>query len=102
MRITLQYLKEWLQKEFDRLGIDLQVKAIHRTNCRPTEYESGAAYYILRVGEKDVESLFTIIVYVFYPLSYLQKELNNGHELFFQLKDGKFINESEINIRKKV
>jgi len=102
MRITLRYLKDALQKEFDQLEVEWKADEIFRTYLRQSEYESGAAHYIINIIPKNGDATIKTQVYVFYPLYYLQKELNNGYELFWQPKDDKYISESELNIRKKI
>lgn len=91
-------MKEWLSAEFKRLEIDYIIKDIHKTRCRSDEYESGAAHFIIKAGIPDVPHDFTILVP--YPLWYLQKELNNGYKLVFRPKEGKYLQDSELDIRK--
>lgn len=99
MRITQRYLKEWLSEEFKRLEIEYTIKEIYKTRLRPNEYEAGAAHFIIRAGL--LNSTFDFSVFVPYPLYYLQKELNNGYELIFKLKEGRYLADSELDIRKK-
>jgi hypothetical protein len=97
MRITKRYLKEWLIKEFTRLEINTLVGEVERSNFTGNQYEAGAWWIRIAIGIKPCITH----LYIYYPLSYLQKELNNGYELFLDLKNGSYLNDAEINIRKK-
>lgn len=96
MRITQRYLKEWLVKEFERLKIEYPIGEIYRTHCTQNQYECGAAYFIIKFGEFPCLGS----IFIFYPISYLQEELNNGYELFLELKSQYSLSDAQINIRK--
>lgn len=103
MRVTLQYLKETLQKEFDRLEIEWVAHEIHKTHFRQNDYESGAVHYIINIyPKKYANDKVRAQVYIFYPIHYLQKELNEGYELYFKPRQERYLNESELDIRKKL
>lgn len=99
MRVTLQYLKDWLQGEFDRFEIDLKVVDAYRTRFISDDYEGGAAYIIFRVSNKD-STLYTTTVLCFYPIWELQEMINNGYKLIYRLKDNKYVSDSTIDIIK--
>lgn len=102
MRVTIKYLIAECNKILERLECDHRVVEIYRTYHRKTDYEAGAAYFIVKYGDKEGNSwgLPGMYGYIFYPISYLQKELNNGYELYYD--SGKFgmISGSQFDIRK--
>lgn len=97
INITSRYLRQWLTDEFKRLEIDAEVNDCYCTRFAQHNYEAGAAHYILKFGNHPSISH---CIYVFYPRWYLNKELNNGYSLYLRLKDGRFLNDAQIDIRK--
>lgn len=100
MRVTRKYLIGWLQDKFKELELDLEVVDIHKTHLRSDEYEGGAAHWIFTIKIPTSGLIFPILM--FYPLSILQEELNNGYELFLDTRRGRgYLPDSEVNVRKK-
>lgn len=94
MRVTLNYLKKWLQSEFERFEIDLVVKDAHRTRYRGQDYEAGAATLVFKVGY--LNSDMDTNVFCFCWLSEIQTALMNGKKLKWVLKDSHTVIDSYI------
>lgn len=78
---------------------NFRVSTIQRTYYRGHEYEAGASFYIVRFQDMKGEEILGTSN-IFYPISYLQKELNNGYELYLKLSRFGGLDDSEFDIRK--
>lgn len=97
MRITSLYLKKWLQLEFKRLEIDIPVLECYKTRFRTQDYECGAAFYVFRIGDKQG----TASIYIFSNRGEIEEMIHSGYELYLKPKDGKYLNEAIVGLRKK-
>lgn len=94
MRVTLNYLKKWLQSEFDRLEIDLVVKDAYRTRYRGQDYAGGAATLVFKVGYPNSDMDTNVLCFSW--VSEIQTALMNGKKLKWVLKDTYTVTDSYI------
>jgi hypothetical protein len=106
MRVTQKYLLNWLKAKFEQLEIEYVPYDIQKTRFHPSQYEAGAANFLIRARHKTCKSDYfaDAIILVPFPLWDYQGALNNGYELFWEPRTercGYFINDSNLIYRKK-
>lgn len=104
-RITANKFIDWINSEFERLGIN-KYKAIkcERTFYRQDDYESGAARLIIKVHKLDmpIDSFFSCFHFsCFYKLSEYQEYIKSGYHLYFKFKHDNFLTNMEVEVRKQ-
>lgn len=81
-RLTLNRLKDLCNEYLERVDASVRITEIYRTRYRSHEYEGGAAFFNLKMQEPESEHYYW--VHIFYPLSYLEDEINKGHKMIFK------------------
>lgn len=100
MRVTQKYLLSECNRIFKKLEIEVTAIDITKTYYRTNDYEGGAAHFIVTCGDAEGKPLpLPLRLNIYYPIWYLQKELNNGYELYLKLKDNNFLFGAEFDIR---
>lgn len=98
-RLTLKGLLSLCNEALKRVEIDLDATEIYRTRYRSHEYEGGAAFFNVKLQVK--ESPHYVWVHIFYPLSYIQQELNNGSRILFKASRLGGIQDAEFDLSLK-
>ena len=95
-KINTPYLKKWLQDKFDQYDLKLIVKEGYRTRFREQDYEAGAAVYVFRVYGDDPNHCASVYCHL-WPWE-IEDCLKKGKKLVYKLRDGKYVQESEITV----
>lgn len=94
MRLTLNKLKELCNEYLENVEASTRITEIYKTHYRSHDYEGGAAHFNLKMQENGSDNYCW--VHIFYPLKYIEYELNKGNNLIFKPKykdvfmDGEF------------
>ncbi len=99
IRVTRNFLKDWVNEKFKQLEISTYICIdVDRTYFRSHDYEAGACN--LHIICKHVASERTFVFLCFYSISYLQRELNDGYELWLKFDKYNILPNTTLEIRK--
>lgn len=102
-RVTCKKLADWLNSELKRLEINnWVVTSVEPTRFRSQDYENGAAWLYIRYQHINGNPIPIVnhMFYCFYPISYLQKCLNSGYELYIRFDRNMILSNCELDIKK--
>lgn len=100
MRVTQKYILSECNRLLEKFEIDYVAYEIYKTRYRGHDYEGGASHFNIRVAPKNVAHTpsNSCTIFVFYPIYALQDYLNNGYRFTLELRDGQFLNDSELSL----
>lgn len=98
VRVTRNYIKDWVNEKFKQLEIlDFECYAVERTYFTQDQYESGACH--LHINCKSISRDLRVTFLCFYSIWYLQKEVNNGYELYLKFDRLGLISNTTLELR---
>ncbi len=89
MKVNRKYLENWFEEKLKTVRPELKLQEIKSINHT---YQTAFVYRLMFVFKSDAN--ITIYVYCYYTMKELTYALNNGEELEWKLRDGKWLNES--------
>jgi hypothetical protein len=96
MRLTRKKLMDLCNEYLESVEADVRVTELYRTRYTIDQYEGGAAYFNLKIQSGD--SPFYCWVHIFYPLKYIEHEINEGSRLIFKPKHNNVYMDGEFDI----
>lgn len=104
-RFTIRNLTDWINSTLWEINLsNFSVHSITRTNFTQDAYEGGAARLIITLKNNDLPENHILShqhFYCFYTMSFLEKSINQGYELYYKIPSKSYLIESiEIDIKK--
>lgn len=100
IRVTRNWIKDWVNEKFKQLEIfDFECYEVSRTYFNQNDYECGACH--LQIRCKRVETGESTTFFCFYPIWYIQKEINDGLELWLKFDRYNIVPNTTLELRNK-
>lgn len=107
MRVTKRYIENWVNAKMVELEIPFCVKEVYKTRYTQDQYEGGASHFNIslhQINESERNPMLPLVnFYIFYPMWYMQQELNSGYEFYFKpkyIENNIYLQGSEIDLRR--
>lgn len=98
-RVTRNWIKNWVNEKFKQLEIfNYECYEVNRTHFNQNDYECGAC--CLYIHCRHIESGNATTFLCFYPIWYIQQEINNGLELWLKFDRHNIIPNTTLELRK--